>query len=705
MNALDILLRLLPFSTSHQGHTQFFSNLGFGDWIITIAFFVLWGVFLYQIFISRREYQEKINKIHNFDGRDGELLDAPLKTAYHHFQKHLIKDEQGRLHRIYDASQFFHLSTVFDVIGKPKFSHTASLLLSLGLLGTFIGLFYGLVQLNLDDAETLKQSMSQLIHASGAKFASSIWGLFLSILFGIYEKWLGNKAITAITHLQDQLNELYPLVISEQSLLDGLSQNEKFFGNNIDLLSRISQTTISHADVSSEILRDNQDLLRQMVELLSQRSQADDEFQSSVVQSSEESLKINQDIVEKLDDILQMNEQQVDQLNGLAWDMADKMSGMLQEKLSQVVYEAMHKSMQTLVDNIGGTKENTLYHAIKEMVNGTSADFADKLSKVLNDFVVEMKKSTGADAEQVNKVIGNISSITGTLNGDVSNLTTQMTTLLNAIGARIDAQEVQNRQVSQAIEEGAKNAGRQITGALSPISTTLEGFNDLMLEAKDYLQVLPANLEQIASATNNLKISSENTLNASGRLEGSFAKLENTSTQLTKIVNGFNEGVDGIAAGLQVIPKELTNVLDAIKQASSDAGSAYSSLANQHRELLSNNQRLMEDWMKGLDGYQASTRTFTDKTLDGMKTHIESVLEEAKKGLIEYQNASDKYTQGNLKKYDESVESFIQKADLIIQTTFARFDGSLATFANELTAAIGELNDAIDILSQKTRGR
>lgn len=204
MNSLDILQKLLPFTTTQNGETVFaFFALEPSDWIITIAVIVLLMICIEKVRLSGWEYYNKSKQMEGFENiGDEDYFDDQLKNAWDNFQNNLIKDSQGNAYRIYDANQFFTLNTVFRTIGSAKFSHTSSLLLSVGLLGTFIGLFYGLVQLNLDDAEKLQASMSQFIHASGAKFASSIWGLGLSIAFGIYEKWLTNKAQNDLLQLQ-----------------------------------------------------------------------------------------------------------------------------------------------------------------------------------------------------------------------------------------------------------------------------------------------------------------------------------------------------------------------------------------------------------------------------------------------------------------------------------------------------------------------
>lgn len=756
MNFLDILQKLLPFTTTQNGETVFaVFALEPSDWIITVSFILLWSFFLYRIYVSLGEYKHKTQMIRSFVESNHQSFDESFKNIWKNFQNHLIKDSQGHTFRVYDASQFFNTQSIFKTIGQPKFSQTASLLLSLGLLGTFIGLSYGLVQLNLDDTESLKESMSELIHASGAKFASSIWGLGLSIVFSVYEKFLLAKAYQDIVMLQNKINTTIPLIISEQTLLENLSQNKQHFMNNENLLTNLNGIATAHNATSqsgfsvlSNILNqnhsENQKALKGIFDILKQQYQENHVFQQqslaffkSVKENQEHEnqqlqelttlttslLTVNHDILaenqqqrKNIETLIENNQEQVELLtkqvellteqlevlNSLALDIADNLSQQLKDGLSQAVGEAMKTSIDVLVKNIGGSEENTLHHAI---TSGTGADFSEKLEQALQEFVDKIKKSTGTDVENINQTIGSISSVTKTLNTDVGNLATQMTELLNAIQSKIDEQANKNSEASDSIKKSAIDAGTIITNALSPISTTLTQFNQLISQVKEHLQTVPIHLETFKDATENLKDSTENTLSASDKLQESSIKLENTSNQLNITVKDFNSSMNELTIKLKLIPTELQGILEVIKQISDNANSTYLELSSQHNQLLTSNQALMTTWIAGLEGYQNKTDDFVKQVLGDMEQHIKQVLKDVENGLDVYKHKSDEHIQSNLAEYDQMIKTFIEKANSLIATTFAKFDGSLGKFATELAGAIDELNGAIEILNQKLQGR
>lgn len=720
MSFWEIFRKLLPFSGNEPS-----------DWIITIAVIILWMVLISNILRGWIEYKNKSKKIKNFKHTIDEINtvdeisfdeDEKLQNSWKYFQKNLIEvseNDQKNTYRIYDASQFFTLNTVFKRIGSAQFSNTSSLLLSIGLLGTFIGLFYGLVQLNLDDAEKLQASMNQLIRASGAKFASSIWGLGLSIFFGIYERWLTQKAKNSLIELQDAINELYLSAFSEQNLLN----LESIGTQNKKLLNDLNVTASTHNETSQsgfvllknqleqnhnesqkflngiyQVLRkeheENNDFHKQSLALFQDIKKNQEETNEQLLRHLEEISQSNTSLLENNQEQLERLKEQIEVLNGLAMDIA--------EELPRLMTNAVSESMDSLVKHIGGSEDNTLHDAI---ISGTGANFSEKLDKVLQDFMVEVKKSTGSDVENINKTIGNISSITQTLNDDISNLTEQMTKLLNNIQEKIDDQATKNGEASNSIKISAENAGDEIKNALSPISTTLKEFNDLVSQAKNHLQIIPDYLEQFETATGNLKDSANNTLSASDRLQESSIKLASTSNQLTTTMDDFNKGLDNITDKLKVIPTELHGILKMIEQVSNNANSTYLELSSQHKQLLTTNQQLMTHWIKGLEDYQDKTDDFVKQILSDMEQHIKQVLQEAKKDLNDYKSKSDEHIQTNLAKYEEMIQVFIKKADGLINTTFANFDGSLGKFASELAGAIEELNGAIEILNQKLQGR
>lgn len=81
------------------------------------------------------------------------------------------------------------------------------ILLGLGILGTFVGLTFGIAGFDTTGREKIEQSIQTLLSGMGTAFVTSVWGMLLSILFGVLEKrWLKrvHMQIRALCRILDQ---------------------------------------------------------------------------------------------------------------------------------------------------------------------------------------------------------------------------------------------------------------------------------------------------------------------------------------------------------------------------------------------------------------------------------------------------------------------------------------------------------------------
>ena len=95
--------------------------------------------------------------------------------------------------------------------------------IGLGILGTFVGLTFGLREIDFGSTNPIRQSMKQLLDVMLIAFSTSVWGITLSICFSSLEKWMENKLETEILHLQEDINKLFsskPLEVYLKDLLE-----------------------------------------------------------------------------------------------------------------------------------------------------------------------------------------------------------------------------------------------------------------------------------------------------------------------------------------------------------------------------------------------------------------------------------------------------------------------------------------------------
>ncbi|MAQ99725.1 MAG: hypothetical protein CMI00_04220 [Oceanospirillaceae bacterium] len=127
-----------------------------------------------------------------------------------------------RLHNVYDADYFFNPATLAPGITESRMlAAVPGFLTAIGVVGTFIGLQLGLSELNIGNdvrVEEMKDGLAHVISGAKLAFMTSVWGVFLSVLFNFIEKAIENNVREGISSLQVRIDELFPRFTAEMQL-------------------------------------------------------------------------------------------------------------------------------------------------------------------------------------------------------------------------------------------------------------------------------------------------------------------------------------------------------------------------------------------------------------------------------------------------------------------------------------------------------
>ncbi len=665
MQFSDVLLRLIPFTASKDGETVFFSNMQGGDWIITVFILVLWCIFGYLLLNRKFKKDKKLliqltSDLKSIDqnSNHSELIelisdktrDTDAWYAWNDFKKNLIQsNDQGQIsyYRIYDSKAFFNQQSLLGYIGKSLFNSGSSFLLSIGLLGTFFGLFYGLIQLNLDNADTLQDSMRILINASGAKFSSSIWGLGLATLYSFLEKGILNRTSKSIADIQFILNDRFPLLIAEQ----------------------LHQSSLDVQNISKET-------------------------QHSILDVQNISKETQYSILDVNKRILQIQQDSYGILNTLSYDIGMAVGS----QISSTIIEGMKGAMQELVDNVGGSKEDTLHHALTELKSGVGGDFSQKLEKVLSTFMDEIKKSTGSDVENLQTQIESISGLVSTLTTQISTQTTKLDNFIKLLDGKIQTITDNTQASKDAISEAAVNAGQTVANAAEPIVHIVGDFK----EFADKLSSIKEQVESFERSTLSLKTASANTVESTNKFDTSIGILNSASSTMQSAAESFGTNLDK----LQELPTKLNEITIKAGEISNESEKTYKDLATAFGDLTEVNQQSVNSLKKDLAAYQQTTEGFIKQILDEAKAETTGVLDAMSAGVTAYKGSSDAHIASNLEAQRKEMEKYIEKANELLKTTISNYDKQLEVFVNGLSSATAELSESMEMLSSKlNRGK
>lgn len=108
-----------------------------------------------------------------------------------------------------DTSEYINEETVIDKPGHAQLAELIpSLLTSLGILGTFMGLMQGLTSVDFSNAEGTIQSIPQLLSGMKFAFATSVAGIACSLLFNMLNRMAVGRTVRALDNFEDAFYEL-----------------------------------------------------------------------------------------------------------------------------------------------------------------------------------------------------------------------------------------------------------------------------------------------------------------------------------------------------------------------------------------------------------------------------------------------------------------------------------------------------------------
>ena len=108
-----------------------------------------------------------------------------------------------------DTGEYINEETVIDKPGHAQLAELIpSLLTSLGILGTFMGLMQGLTSVDFSNAEGTIQSIPQLLGGMKFAFATSVAGIACSLTFNMLNRMAVGRAVRALDNFEDAFYEL-----------------------------------------------------------------------------------------------------------------------------------------------------------------------------------------------------------------------------------------------------------------------------------------------------------------------------------------------------------------------------------------------------------------------------------------------------------------------------------------------------------------
>ena len=591
----EFLNLLLPWQETTDDQISDFFVYGILLFFIIPLVTFLWKIIRRGLLIARltkevRKYngpaQPSIKQeLENKFARKGELTEA-----WREFENSLItrqRDEnQGVVYKTDEASLFFSEDRLLGQYMNLRYWNSIpALLVGLGILGTFVGLVWGLIPFSSIDftkTEEIQEAIRELLSGVSTAFVTSVWGMFASLLFNGLEKWGIGRVGRAIANLQRELDRLFTLTTQQEISFrqeDELAQQTqalKSFSTDLandiksamaegrqQILTELHNAPEAFSNAMVEQLAPSLDKLNETVEELREQkeeSSADaigqliEQFQNSLSTSTVTQMEELAKTVGDASQSLMNLPNQMEQMIGGVREQIDQTRQLLAETSAaqteqmRIMMEGMLNTFQGTIDTQqAGLSETT--DSVNEQMKQVASEIRNLLESAANQAdeqlgqrMADMETASNQSIETLQATIAELrQSITSTLNQQqqaISEVTSQT--------AKASAEATD--QMQQHVDRTAIRLGESVQGAEKSINTLLqqqgdqiEAFNAQITNSQATLTSGREILEQMNTSVISVRQLIETTRALSGQLMKGTAQLESAGQYLTQASEVFNQ--------------------------------------------------------------------------------------------------------------------------------------------------------------------
>ncbi len=253
-----------------------------------------------------------------------------LDERYAEFTGFIRKSQSG----IGDIEDYINEGEVDGIIGKRLIELIPDVLTSLGILGTFVGLVFGLRGFEPTNYESMTASVASLVNGIKVAFLTSIYGLSLSLVFGYSTKAAYGDLISALRNFLDTFHHL--VIPSAEAEARNLLVN--YQGEQAEAMGKMTEQFSEHlANSFEKVITPSFRKMNQSMDILTE----------TMARGQEEMMKgLLDDFLQKMRSSFQL---QFDNFNQALDDLTDAQNSLTQNTKS--LYRDMAQDMKAAFDN------------------------------------------------------------------------------------------------------------------------------------------------------------------------------------------------------------------------------------------------------------------------------------------------------------------------------------------------------------------
>ena len=614
-----------------------------------------------------------------------------LADAWREFEDSLIEGKHPEnkevVYKTDEASLFFSEERLLDQHLNLRFWNSVpALLVGLGILGTFVGMVWGLMpfsDVDFTNTNQIREAIKELLSGVSTAFVTSVWGMLASFLFNGLEKRGIGRVSRAIADLQRALDRIFTLTRAEEIAMrqqDELAQQTAALKSfSTDLADRIK---IAMDNIMSERLENLHQSLTQLHdqntegrrEIIQELHNAPEAFSNAMVEQLAPSLDKLNETVEELRE--QKEESSTDAIRQLVEEFQRSLSGTAtaqMEELARTVGNASQSLMSLpsqMEQMIAGVQEQV--DQTRSLLAATSEEQTEQMRSRLDGMLNAFQSAI--DTQQ-----GSLSETTDSVHDGLRQVAADIRDLLESTVNRADEQmgqrmadmEAVSNQSIQTLQTTIAELGQSITSTVSQTTTESEALTTRMREL----------LESVANRTDE-------------QLGQQLAAIETVSNQS---IQAFQTMIDTQQSGLS---ETTDRVNQEMTQIASDIRNLLETVANQADEQLT--QRMVEVEAVSNQSIQTLQTTIAElgqsitSTLNQQQQTIDTITSQTAK-------ASAKATDQMRQLVDQAATQLgenVAGAEKSISTLLQQQSDQIKAFDAQITNSQAMLTKSTEMLKQ-----
>lgn len=580
---MEFVYKLLPFLSAKELAENILTSI----WIIVLIIIFIAAVIYLLIHSARIKKSIDIQELPN-----NEKLKNLWKAYTDTFRRYGDVDKTT----VFADTYLHEQNILFASFDLRTINNIPNILVGLGILGTFAGLTYGISDSSFETTEEIKFSIDNLLTGMGTAFVTSIWGMFLSLLYGyVFKRWQSGISIKI------------------QNLCLDLDERYKIKPHDLEIYRQREQKKLINELFDEYLVAETED----------GRQLPKNVFRQLLDESVKQTSTLHK-LFDDLSESIQLAMQK------LIVDNNEQISALIEDKLVPVL------------EDLKQIKQDSGTAVIESAVNRLS----DSMKSMMDEFKTTITSDTKNEMESLTQRLVVVSESLAGIPKSMTDMTKGITEIVETLKKTV----VENINESQIQIQASSRQNQQVfTAATTEYKSTVEGIQShmekLLAREKDNISALKELSENIKTTLlenslinkqfeimiQNAKVVAQLIEDVSIKFNSNSNSLSETSNNLKTTMSNFGVSINTYINKNQELLKDHNSTLEFAKETANDYSAKFGII---EKGLIG----IFDQIQTGLKDYQVTTKGNLNEYLGEFTTTLTNAhqgLESAVNGLSE----------------------------------------------------------------------